>query len=168
MGRTWQLASRRSPGVVASSGAVSLWERDWRCLLKPRWLTRRSSARRCLAGSPSIHCAASPRRGLRVAGTGVEDHFPQPPGLGPVAAATRPGRRGCAGSGGHRALVDATKLVGTLEGTIGATHPVQTVEGPFLHQRCRCLGHPSLGPRPIVEMAVRREQIRCGFRGFPG
>ena len=51
-----------------------------------------------------------------VARTGVEDHAPEPPGLGPVAALL--GRNGEVAEGevAVDSLVDATELVGTLEG----------------------------------------------------
>ena len=37
------------------------------------------------------------RHGLGVAWTGVENHTPEPPGLGPGHRAPRPARRGCGG-----------------------------------------------------------------------
>ena len=61
-------------------------------------------------GRASIYRDASPRNGLGVAWTGFEDHPPEPPGLGPVAALL--GQDGQVAQG--EVAIDAL-LVGTLE-----------------------------------------------------
>ena len=53
--------------------------------------------------------------GLGVARAGVEDHSPEPPGLGPVAPLFDQDGEVAQGEVAVDALVDATELVGTLE-----------------------------------------------------
>jgi len=55
------------------------------------------------------------RHGLGVAWTGVEDHPPQPSGLGPVTALLGQDGEIAEGQVAVDSLVDAAKLVGTLE-----------------------------------------------------
>ena len=62
----------------------------------------------------SLRCFAA-RHGLGVARAGVEDHPPEPPGLGPVAAFFGHDDEVAQGQVAVDALVDAAELVGTLE-----------------------------------------------------
>src|SRR5271157_6509389 len=55
------------------------------------------------------------RHSLSVAWTGVEDHFPEPPGLGPVAPLFGQNGEVAQCQVAVDALIDATKLVATLE-----------------------------------------------------
>jgi len=55
------------------------------------------------------------RHGLGVTWTRLEDHPPEPPGLGPVAALFGQDGEVAQGEVAVDALVDAAKLVGTLE-----------------------------------------------------
>ena len=73
-------------------------------------LKLRASGWRCLAGDASIFRYVSPRdHGLGVARAGVEDHSPEPPGLGQDGEVSQ-------GQVAVDALVDAAELVGMLEG----------------------------------------------------
>jgi hypothetical protein len=54
------------------------------------------------------------RQGLGVARTGVEDHFPEPPGLGSVAIFSGQDGEVTQGQVAVDALVDATELVGSF------------------------------------------------------
>jgi hypothetical protein len=62
----------------------------------------------------SLRCFPA-RHSLGVAWAGVEDHFPEPPGLGAVTAFFGQDGELAQGEVAVDALVDATELVGTLE-----------------------------------------------------
>ena len=65
------------------------------------------------------------RHSLSVAWTGVEDHFPEPPGLGPVAPLLGQDGEVAQGEVSVDALIDATKPVGSLSPL--ATRTIESV-----------------------------------------
>ena len=70
-----------------------------------------------LPGGKSLDLIRSfPARGLGVALAGVEDHPPEPPGLGAVATLLGQDGEVAQGEVAVDALVDAAELVGTLQG----------------------------------------------------
>ena len=76
------------------------------------------------------------RHGLGVARTGVEDHPPEPPGLGAVAALLGKDGGVAQGEVAVDALVDTAELVGSLpllatSPTFTGHWPLATVLGPF-------------------------------------
>jgi len=94
-----------------------LSERDWQCL----WKTSLAEAEGVGLTLPGGKLLDSPlrfpaRHGLGVARTGVEDHSPEPPGLGPIAPIFGQDGEVAQGEVSVDALIDATELVGTLQG----------------------------------------------------
>ena len=85
------------PAPGAPPRAVLSSVRDWRHNVGHSGMTRRASCRRRLAALVSIHPDTSPRHGLGVAWTRVDDHPPEPPGeqpRGSIPARWRAGRAG--------------------------------------------------------------------------
>jgi len=72
-------------------------------------------ALRCGKLLDSLHCFAA-CHGLGVARAGVEDHSPQPPGLRPVTTLLGQDGEIAEGEVTVDALIDATELVGALQG----------------------------------------------------
>ncbi len=94
------------------SRAASLAEQDWQCLLKHPWLKLRAPIGVKLLDLPLRFPA---RRGLEVTWTGVENHFPEPPGLDAVATLLGQSGEIAQSEVAVDARVDATELVGSLE-----------------------------------------------------
>ena len=97
--------------------AVSLSERDWQCLWKTS-LAEAEGVGLALTGGIFLDSPLSfpARHGLGVAWTCVENHSPEPPGLGPITALVGQDGEVAQGQMSIDALVDARELVGTLQG----------------------------------------------------
>ena len=74
-------------------------------------------------------------RGLGIAGTCVQDYFPESPGLGPVTALLGQDGEGAQGQVAADALVDAAELVGRLNVKIRRQQASASAGWPAL--RCR-------------------------------